>query len=104
FSSVISGACVFSRPGAAALLLLRLSAAGRSIPSRMPGYPWTPFLFVLAAAAIVVNAVYAAFRDPSQFMNLAVAILLFLIGLPAYFFWRKRASGTLPGSSGHDPF
>jgi len=24
-------------------------------------------------------------------MNLAAAVLLFLIGLPAYFFWRKRA-------------
>jgi len=47
-------------------------------------------LFVLAAAAIVGNAVFLAFRDPSQFMNLAAAIVLFLIGLPAYFFWRKR--------------
>ncbi len=48
-------------------------------------------IFVLVAAAIVGNAIYLAFRDPSQFKNLAVAILLFLIGLPSYFFWRKRA-------------
>jgi len=46
----------------------------------------------LGAAAIVGNAIYLAFRDPSQFKNLAVAIILFLIGLPAYFFWRKRAA------------
>jgi APA family basic amino acid/polyamine antiporter len=65
---------------------------GQPIPYRVPGYPWTPLVFVLASAAIVGNAVYLAFRDPSQFMNLAAAILLFLIGLPAYFFWRKRTA------------
>src|SRR5256712_6370846 len=60
----------------------------------VPGYPWTPILFVLAAAAIVINAISLAFRDPSQFKNLAVAILLFLIGLPAYFFWRNSAASS----------
>ncbi len=105
FSELIGGVIfigwIFYGLGAAAIFPIRRAAAGRSIPYRVPGYPWTPFLFVLAAAAIVGNAIYAAFRDPSQFVNLAVAILLFLIGLPAYFFWRKRVSGTLPGSSGH---
>jgi len=38
----------------------------------------------------VGNAIYAAFRDPGQFKNLAVAIVLLLLGLPAYFFWRKK--------------
>jgi hypothetical protein len=49
-------------------------------------------IFVLVAAAIVGNAIYLAFGDPSQFKYLAVAILLFLIGLPAYFFWRRQAA------------
>ena len=65
-----------------------------SIPYRVPGYPWTPLLFVLAAAAIVGNAVIQALLDPSQFKNLVIAIALFLIGLPAYFFWRKRSAAT----------
>jgi basic amino acid/polyamine antiporter, APA family len=83
---------IFYGLGAATIFPIRRASAGRPIPYRVPGYPWTPIFFVLAAAAIVGNAVYLAFRDPSQFMNLAVAILLFLIGLPAYFFWRKRAT------------
>jgi APA family basic amino acid/polyamine antiporter len=83
---------IFYGLAAATIFPIRRASAGRPIPYRVPGYPWTPILFVLAAAAIVGNAVYLAFRDPSQFMNLAVAILLFLIGLPAYFFWRKRAA------------
>jgi amino acid transporter len=83
---------IFYGLGAATIFPIRRASAGRPIPYRVPGYPWTPMLFVLAAAAIVGNAIYLAFRDPSQFMNLAAAIVLFLIGLPAYFFWRKRAA------------
>jgi len=96
FSSLIGGVIfigwIFYGLGAAAIFPIRRASAGRPIPYRVPGYPWTPILFVLVAAAIVANAIYLAFRDPSQFKNLAAAIVLFLIGLPAYFFWRKRAA------------
>jgi APA family basic amino acid/polyamine antiporter len=83
---------IFYGLGGAAIFPLRRASAGQPVPYRVPGYPWTPILFVLAAAAIVGNAVYLAFHDPSQFTNLAAAIILFLLGLPAYFFWRKRAA------------
>jgi APA family basic amino acid/polyamine antiporter len=96
FSELIGGVIfvgwIFYGLGAAAIFPIRRASAGRPIPYRVPGYPWTPMTFVLVAAAIVGNAIYLAFRDPSQFKNLAVAILLFLFGLPAYFFWRKRAA------------
>jgi APA family basic amino acid/polyamine antiporter len=94
FSKLIGGVIfigwIFYGLGAAAIFPIRRASTGRPLPYRVPGYPWTPAIFVLVAAAIVGNAVYLAFRDPSQFKNLAVAILLFFIGLPAYFFWRKR--------------
>lgn len=83
---------IFYGLGAAAIFPIRRANGGKAIPYRVPGYPWTPILFVLAAAAIVGNAVYLAFRDPAQFQNLTAAIILFAIGLPAYLFWRKRAS------------
>ena len=96
FSSLIGGVIfigwIFYGLGAAAIFPIRRASAGRPIPYRVPGYPWTPILFVLVAGAIVANAIFLAFRDPSQFKNLAAAIVLFLIGLPAYFFWRKRAT------------
>jgi APA family basic amino acid/polyamine antiporter len=96
FSELIGGVIfigwIFYGLGAAAIFPIRRAAAGQPIPYRVPGYPWTPLLFVLVAAAIVGNAIYLAFRDPGQFKNLAVAIVLLFIGLPAYFFWRKRAS------------
>jgi basic amino acid/polyamine antiporter, APA family len=83
---------IFYGLGAAAIFPIRRAGAGQPIPYRVPGYPWTPILFVLAAAAIVGNAIYLAFRDPAQFENLTAAIILLVIGLPVYLFWRKRPS------------
>lgn len=96
FAELIGGVIfigwIFYGLGAAAIFPLRRAGKGTEIPYRVPGYPWTPLLFVLAAAAIVGNAVVVAWREPSQFKNLAIAIILLLLGLPAYFFWRKRSA------------
>jgi APA family basic amino acid/polyamine antiporter len=96
FAELIGGVIfigwIFYGLGAAAIFPLRRASQAKPIPYRVPGYPFTPFVFVLAAAAIVANAIYLAFRDPVQFRNLAVAIALFLLGLPAYYFWRRRAA------------
>jgi APA family basic amino acid/polyamine antiporter len=83
---------IFYGLGAAAIFPIRRASQGIPIPYRVPGYPWTPLVFVIAAAAIVGNAVYVAFLDPDQFKNLTAAIVILLLGLPAYFFWRKRAA------------
>jgi APA family basic amino acid/polyamine antiporter len=96
FSKLIGGVIfigwIFYGLGAAAIFPIRRASQGRPIPYRVPGYPWTPLVFVLAAAAIVGNAIFLAFRDPDQFHNLIAAIVIMLLGLPAYFFWRKRAT------------
>ena len=96
FAELIGGVIfigwIFYGLGAAAIFPLRRASQGKPIPYRVPSYPFTPFIFVLAAASIVGNAIYLAFRDPVQFRNLAVAIVLFLLGLPAYYFWRRRAA------------
>jgi APA family basic amino acid/polyamine antiporter len=95
FAELIGGVIfigwIFYGLGAAAVFPLRRALHGRPVPYRVPGYPWTPLVFVLAAAAIVGNAIVLAFLDPVQFKFLVIAIALFLLGLPAYFFWRKRA-------------
>jgi basic amino acid/polyamine antiporter, APA family len=96
FAELIGGVIfigwIFYGLGAAAIFPLRRAGKGLAIPYRVPGYPWTPLLFVLAAAAIVGNAIYQAVLDPSKFVHVAIAIALFALGLPAYFFWRKRAA------------
>jgi APA family basic amino acid/polyamine antiporter len=94
FSKLIGGVIfigwIFYGLAAAAIFPIRRASLGQRLPYRVPGYPWTPLAFVLAAAAIVGNAVYLAFGDPDQFKNLIAAIVLMLLGLPAYFFWRRR--------------
>jgi APA family basic amino acid/polyamine antiporter len=94
FADLASGAIfigwIFYGLGAAAIFPIRRASKGLPIPYRVPGYPWTPMTFVLVAAAIVGNAVFLAFSDPRQFRYLAAAIVILLLGLPAYFFWQKK--------------
>jgi basic amino acid/polyamine antiporter, APA family len=96
FAELIGGVIfigwIFYGLGAAAIFPLRRKSQSKPIPYRVPGYPVTPFIFVLAAAAIVANAIVLAFHDPVSFRNIMAAIVLFLLGLPAYYFWRRRSA------------
>jgi APA family basic amino acid/polyamine antiporter len=83
---------IFYGLGAASIFPIRRTSKGKAIPYRVPGYPFTPLLFVGAALAIVGNAIYAAIKDPHQFRYIIVAIVIMLLGLPAYFFWSRRKS------------
>src|ERR1700674_2899568 len=96
FAELIGGVIfigwIFYGLGAAAIFPIRRASQGKALTYRVPGYPWTPLVFVLAAAAIVANAIYLAFHDPTQFIHLKIAIILFALGLPAYLFWRRNSS------------
>ncbi|HEY1471517.1 MAG TPA: APC family permease [Candidatus Acidoferrum sp.] len=81
---------IFYGLGAAAIFPIRRASHGKQIPYHVPGYPVTPLLFVLAALALVGNAIYAAVKDPHEFTYLLVALGLMLLGLPAYFFWSRQ--------------
>jgi APA family basic amino acid/polyamine antiporter len=51
----------------------------------VPGYPVTPILFLLAAAALVINTV------ATQPKESALGIGIVALGIPAYFIWRSRS-------------
>jgi basic amino acid/polyamine antiporter, APA family len=94
FSELIGGVVfigwIFYGLGAAAIFPLRAALAGKQIPYRVPGYPWTPIVFLLAATAVVGNAIFLATRDPNQFRHVLAGLILLILGIPAYFFWRYR--------------
>lgn len=75
---------IFYAMGAAAVIALRIKRPAAERPFRVPGYPVTPAVFVLAAAAIVLNTIV---EQPRQS---ALGIGVVLLGAPAYLWWRSR--------------
>ena len=71
---------------AASVFVYRLRQPDLSRPYRVPGYPLTPLLFILASLAVVLNNIWTQPGDSAK--GLAVV----LAGLPAYMLWR-RANG-----------
>ena len=75
---------IFYALGAAAVIALRIKRPLAARPFRVPLYPLTPLLFVVAGSAIVINTVMAQPRDA------AIGIAVVLAGAPAYLVWRRR--------------
>jgi APA family basic amino acid/polyamine antiporter len=75
---------IFYALGAAAVIALRIKRPDAVRPFRVPGYPVTPAVFVLAAAVIVGNTVL------SQPRQAAIGIGVVLLGAPAYLLWKRR--------------
>jgi APA family basic amino acid/polyamine antiporter len=81
---VVFAGWIFYALGGISLFLYRRSRPDAARPFRVPGYPWTPILFVLSAAAIVVNTLFA---QPKQAL---LGLGVVLLGTPAYYLWRRR--------------
>jgi APA family basic amino acid/polyamine antiporter len=77
---------IFYALGAACVFVLRRTRPDAERPFRVPGYPWTPLLFIVAAAALVANTI------ATQPGRAAVGIAVVLLGLPVYFIWRRAAT------------
>lgn len=76
----------FYSVGAASIFWFRRNEPDAPRPFRAPGYPATPWLFIAIAAVIVVNTVWL------QPARAAIGIGLVLIGIPVYWFWKRRKS------------
>ena len=75
---------IFYGLGALCVFVLRRTQPDAPRPFRVPGYPWTPALFVLAAAALVANTI------ATQPQRAAIGIAVSLLGAPVYFVWKRR--------------
>ncbi|HET9708405.1 MAG TPA: amino acid permease [Gemmatimonadales bacterium] len=83
---VVFASWLFAALAAASVFVLRRRHPEAARPFRVPGYPVTPALFILAALAIVANTVLA--RPQQALAGLAIV----LIGTPAYLFWKGRGT------------
>ena len=90
FTYVIFTGWIFYGLAGASIFVYRRRMPGAELPYRVPGYPWTPLIFVLASAALVVNAI------SSRPAGAVEGVGIVLAGLPAYLIWRTRAPKADP--------
>jgi len=74
---------MFYALAAASIFVYRKRETGDSARYRVPGYPWTPLVFIATVAAFVMNTIVA------QPVRAAVGIGVVLTGAPAYLIWRR---------------
>jgi len=79
-------AWIFYALGAATVFVFRHREPEATRPFRVPGYPLMPALFVVVAAAIVVNTII------SEPLRAGVGLAVVMAGLPAYMVWRRRGT------------
>ena len=75
---------IFYGLGAASIFVFRRTRPDAPRPFRVPGYPFTPALFVLAALALVINTVAT---EPGQALR---GLGVVAVGAPAYWIWKGR--------------
>jgi basic amino acid/polyamine antiporter, APA family len=75
---------IFYALAAASLFVFRKRYPNAERPYKVPGYPITPLIFILAAALLVINTVM---EQPAR---AAVGLAISLAGAPAYLIWQKR--------------
>jgi APA family basic amino acid/polyamine antiporter len=80
---VVFAGWVFYALGALAVFWYRRYRSDLPRPFRVPGYPVTPILFVLSAAAIVGNTLVE--QPGSALIGLGIVFL----GVPAFLLWRR---------------
>ena len=75
---------LFAGTAVAAVFVLRTREPNAPRPFKALGYPWTPAIFVLVSAAIVVNAFYTDTRVS------VTGTLIILAGIPLYYFFTRK--------------
>ncbi|HZM87238.1 MAG TPA: APC family permease [Blastocatellia bacterium] len=89
-SYVVFSGWVFYGLTAATIFVYRKRLSEAERPYKVPGYPWTPLLFIVSSVILVANTLVDNLRD--QPGKTALAVGMIALGLPAYFIWRSRSS------------
>ncbi len=85
FTYVVFGQWIFFGLTVAAVMVLRRKRPDLERPYKTWGYPVTPILFILGALFIAVGSIIG------QFKNAMGGLLIICLGIPAYFYWRRKA-------------
>ena len=86
YTYVVFAALLFHVACAGAVIVLRRRRPEIERPYRVFGYPWVPLLFILASILLVGNTLA---EKPVESM---LGLILLAVGVPAYFWWRRKAT------------
>lgn len=92
-SYVVFSGWIFYGLTAATIFVYRKRLPETARPYNVPGYPWTPLLFIVSAVILVANTLVDNLKTQPGKTGIAVGIIA--LGLPAYFIWRSRSSRTI---------
>jgi len=84
---------LFYALAAASVFVYRKRLPDAARPYRVPAYPWTPAIFILAAMALVANTI------ASQPVRAAIGLGIVFLGAPAYLFWRRSVVPAIEGGA-----
>ena len=87
---------IFYALAAASIFIYRKNSPDAPRPYRVPGYPFTPLVFIIAATAVVANTIV------TQPARASVGLSIVLIGAPAYLFWRRTANVNSGATTDHE--
>ncbi len=101
FDFVIFGSWILYAMATASVFVLRRTRPDLPRPYKTFGYPVVPFLFLVGATVLEISTLLTKPRES------IAGIILILLGLPFYFYWRSRLLKTSPGmtplSAPHGP-
>ncbi|MGA2624204.1 MAG: amino acid permease [Bacteroidota bacterium] len=84
FTYAIFASWIFYAMAAGAVIVLRKRSPELPRSYRTWGYPFTPVVFILFSLYLVIATIVEDPRDA------VIGLGIILLGLPAYFYWRKR--------------
>jgi APA family basic amino acid/polyamine antiporter len=87
FDFVIFGSWILYAMATASVFVLRRKRPDLPRPYKTFGYPAVPLLFLAGATVLEVSTLWAKPRES------IAGIILILLGLPFYFYWRSRVVG-----------
>ena len=85
YEFVVFALVIFFGATGLAVIVLRRKQPHLARPYKTWGYPVVPILFALVNLLIFINTVIS---DPRKSL---LGLLLLALGIPAYFYWRKKA-------------
>jgi basic amino acid/polyamine antiporter, APA family len=87
---VVFSGWIFYGLAAATIFVYRRKSTEAARAYSVPGYPWTPLLFIGAACVLVANTLWTQLIQYPIKTLMALGIII--LGLPAYYIWRSRNS------------